>query len=140
MNSSSAFTGPGMDAPVRKWQVWVGRIATALPILMFLFSAFMKLSGNPQVMDQFVNRFGFPANTLVPIGILELLCALIYAIPRTSVLGAVLLTGYLGGAVVTHLRIGDPAFFSPFLVGLVVWLGIYMRERRLHAILPVRKS
>lgn len=140
MTSSSVSFQPGTHAPVRKWQVWVGRIATALPILLFLFSASMKFSASPEVIDLFVNKFGFPVSTLLPIGILELLCALIYAIPKTSVLGAVLLTGYLGGAIVTHLRVGDPAFISPLLIVMVVWLGIYMREDRLRAILPIRKS
>jgi len=74
----------------------------------------------------------------VALGILELACTIIYAIPRTAVLGAILLTGYLGGAILTHLRIGDP-FWNPIIPGVLVWLGLYLRDPRLRALAPLRK-
>jgi hypothetical protein len=71
--------------------------------------------------------------------VLELACVALYAIPQTAVLGAVLLTGYLGGAVATHVRVGDPGFVAPLLLGLSAWAGIFLREERLRAVLPIRK-
>lgn len=73
------------------------------------------------------------------IGLLELACAVFYAIPRTAVLGAVLLTGYLGGAIATHVRIGDPASVGPLILALIAWGGLYLREQRLRALLPIRR-
>ena len=69
--------------------------------------------------------------------LVELACAIIYAIPRTAVLGAILMTGYLGGATATHLRVGEP-FYLPIVVGIVVWIGLYLRDERLHALVPLR--
>jgi hypothetical protein len=97
----------------------------------------MKLNPPAEVLEQFVTKGGFPANTLTPIGILEVVCTLLYAFPRTAVLGAILLTGYLGGATVVHVRGGEP-FIAPVLIGCIVWLGIYLREPRLHALTPWR--
>jgi hypothetical protein len=123
----------------KKSTLWVGRVLSTLPVLLFGFSAVMKLAHAPEVVETFVGKFGFPEGTLKPIGILEIACTLLYAIPRTAVFGAVLLTAYLGGAVVTHLRVGDP-FYAPILVGVMVWLGLYLREPRLHALAPLRKD
>jgi hypothetical protein len=104
-----------------------------------LFSASMKFAGNPQMVDEFVNRFGYPASAAPILGAVELACVVLYAVPRTAVLGAILLTGYLGGAVATHVRIGDPSFLIPFGLGVVAWGGLYSREERLYALLPLRK-
>lgn len=117
---------------------WSGRILTGIPVLLMLFSASMKFTGNPQMMDELVNRFGYPANVAPVLGAVELACVVLYAVPRTAVLGAILLTGYLGGAIATHVRIGDPAFLIPLGVGVVAWAGLYCREARLHALLPLR--
>lgn len=116
---------------------WGGLAFTVLPCLALSASAYFKLTAPPEFIDQFVTKGGFPANTVTPIGILEVLCTLLYAFPRTAVLGAVLLTGYLGGATVVHVRGGD-AFIAPVLLGCLVWLGIYLREPRLHSLLPFR--
>lgn len=116
---------------------WGGLAFTVLPCLSLAASAYFKLTAPPEFIDMFVTKGGFPANTVMPIGILEVICTLLYAFPRTSVLGAVLLTGYLGGATVMHVRGGD-AFIAPILLGCFVWLGIYLREPRLHAVLPIR--
>jgi DoxX-like family len=102
-------------------------------------SAVMKFVRPPQVTNEFVGRFGYPESTLPVIGLLELACAVLYALPRTAVLGAVLLTGYLGGAIATHVRIGDPAFVGALLLPLFAWGGLYLREQRLRALLPIRR-
>jgi len=119
--------------------LWIGWILSAAPILLMSFGAAMAFVGNPQMQDEFVNRFGYSASFAPVLGFLEFGCAILYAIPRTAVLGAVVLTGYLGGAVATHVRIGDPAFVIPLVLGVVVWGGIYLREPRLRALLPFRK-
>lgn len=126
-------------APISKKRLWAGRIVSALPVLMLLFSAVMKLLKPAGVLDEFT-RLGYPRNLAFGIGILELACTVVYIIPRTSVLGAILLTGYLGGAVATHVRIGDPLFnaFIPALLGGLAWGGLYLRDERLRALLPLR--
>jgi hypothetical protein len=113
-------------------------VASALPVLGLLMSAGMKLSHNPEMVKNFVEKFGFPEGTMSPLGVVELTCAILYAVPQTSVLGAVLLTGYLGGAVATHVRVGE-AFGPPVLLGVLVWLGLFLRDERLRALLPLRK-
>jgi sorbitol-specific phosphotransferase system component IIC len=118
--------------------VWVGRGITVLVALLFVFSAVMKLVGGAEVKEG-IKHLGLPESMLTPLSILELACAVVYLIPPTAVLGAVLLTGYLGGAICTHWRVGDP-FFTQILLGLFVWLGIYLREERLKALLPLRRS
>jgi hypothetical protein len=106
---------------------------------MMVLSAVMKLLRPPQVVEAFVKQFGYSDSSLVPIGVLELACAVVYLIPRTAVLGAVLVTTFLGGAVATHVRIGDPSFIGPTVLGILAWLGLYLREPRLHELLPLRK-
>jgi hypothetical protein len=120
------------------WKVWTGRVLTTLPVLMFAMSAAMKLSHAPQIVDSFVNHFGFHEGALLGIGLLEIACVVVYLVPRTAVLGAVLLTGYLGGAVVTHLRVGEP-FVVPLLLGVMLWGGVWLREPRLQALVPLRR-
>ena len=90
------------------------------------------------VVQGFTQQFGFPGSLITPIGIIELTCTILYLIPRTSVLGAILLTGYLGGATVTHLRVSDRAFVAPVIVGIFVWGGLFFREPRLRALIPIR--
>ena len=119
--------------------VWTGRGLSALPIAMFLFSAALKLSGAPQVAQMFVVSLGYPAALLPRLAALEIACVVLYAVPRTSVLGAVLLAGYAGGAMASHVRIGE-SFVVPALLGLLVWAGLYLRDERLRALLPFRTS
>jgi len=118
--------------------VWTGRVISILASLVFIMSGFMKLKGGPQVTEG-MGHLGLAESMLVPLAILELTCVAVYLIPATSVLGAVLLTGYMGGAICTHWRAGD-VFVGPIVIGLVVWLGLYLRERRLWALLPLRKG
>ena len=124
-------------APVSRKMIWTGRIISTLPVLALLFSATMKLMKPPDIVDGF-KHFGYPEELIRVLGIVELSCAVIYIIPRTSVLGAILMTGYLGGAVATHARVEDPHFIMPFLAGVLVWLGLLLREPRLRALLPLR--
>lgn len=90
-------------------------------------------------MIEQMTRIGLPESILMTVAILEILCVVTYLIPATAVLGAVLFTGYLGGAILTHLRVGEPVYLHIFLGGLI-WLGIYLREQRLHSILPIRRN
>jgi len=123
-------------APVSKKMLWAGRIVSAPPVLMLLFSAVMKFTNAPALAEGFAH-LGYDTRLALGLGILELTCTLIYVVPRTSVLGAILLTGYLGGATATHLRVGDP-FYLPVILGVFVWGGLFLREGRLRALIPLR--
>jgi hypothetical protein len=118
--------------------VWTGRVITVLVSLLFLFSAAMKFVGGAEVKEG-MTHLGLPESMVIPLGILEAACTVVYLIPATSVLGAILLAGYIGGAICTHWRVGDP-FLPQVAIGLVIWLGIYLREPRLKALIPIRKS
>lgn len=120
--------------------VWTGRVLTILSVLFMLFDAFGKFAKPPQVTEAFV-RLGLPLSTSISIGVLLLVSTLLYAIPRSAVLGAVLLTGYLGGAVAIQLRAGSPAFETtfPVLFGIIIWAGIYLRDCGLRRVFPVRR-
>ena len=135
---SATASGSSIDvASPEKRELWTGRVFTALAALMLFFSASMKLSHAPQVVEMFTGKFGFEESALIPIGILEIVTVL-YLIPRTAVLGAILIAAYLGGAVVTHLRVGDP-FVMPALLGVLAWGGLFLRDTRLRALLPLRR-
>jgi hypothetical protein len=134
-----ATTGPGSATRTGTAAVWAARILTAIPIFMLTMSGVMKLAQPPQVIDEFVGRLGYPRATVPLIGLLELACVIVYAIPRTAVLGAVLITGYIGGAIATHVRVSDPAFIAPLFIALLAWAGLYLREPRLRPLLPLRK-
>jgi hypothetical protein len=123
-----------------KWTTIGGYALAAPPVLMLLLSGAMKVAGVEAVVKDFGGRFGFPGGTLLPIGLLELGCTIVYLVPRTAVLGAVLLTGYLGGAVVTHVRVGEaPVGLAPALFGALLWGSLYLRDPRLRALLPLRR-
>ena len=115
----------------------VGWILSVVPALMLLLGAAMMLSHNEKAMEDFHKR-GFPDQSATYIGITAAACAVLYLLPPTAVLGAILVTGYLGGAVVTHV-LGHESFVAPILVGVVVWLGLYLRDPRLRALVPVRR-
>jgi hypothetical protein len=128
---------PGSSVAPSKGALWTGRVLTILTVLFLLFDAFGKFAKPVPVTDAFT-RLGLPIATSVTIGVLLTVCTILYAIPRTAVLGAVLLTGYLGGAVAIHLRAGSPLFETvfPVLFGVLAWLGIYLRCRALRLVLP----
>ena len=122
---------------VSKKMLWAGYIISALPVLMLIVSGAMKLVKSAPVVEGFV-RFGYPVSLALGIGLVELACVAIYMIPKTSVFGAILLTGYLGGATATHLRIGDPSFVMPFVLGVMVWGGLFFRDPCVRALIPLR--
>lgn len=110
---------------------------SGLPVLLLLFSGVLKLIKPAPVMQGFAH-FGYPESLILVIGMLELVCTTVYVIPRTSVLGAILLTGYLGGVTATNVRVGNPLFFVPAILGVLVWGGLFLRDDRLPSLLPLR--
>jgi len=118
-------------------RLWAGRIVGGLVVLFLLFDTMMKLLRLPQAMEGTV-QLGYPENSVLVIGIIQLACLVLYLIPRTSILGAILLTGYLGGAVATHVRIESPLFthrLFPIDVGLFIWGALVLRNDRLRTLL-----
>jgi hypothetical protein len=117
--------------------VLAGRILSGLVVLPFIPSGLFKFMGSPDVIKGFAD-LGLPLSMRLPLGILETLCVVIYCIPRTATFGAILMTGYIGGAMLTHLRVGQ-AVWMHIVLGIVVWLGLWLRDARLREILPLRK-
>ena len=117
---------------------WIGLILSGAVIVFLLLDAVMKLIPL-EVVTETSAQLGLPAYLSQPLGIITLVCTLLYAIPRTSVLGAILLTAYMGGAIATHVRVGSPLFshilFGVYL-GLMIWGGLYLRDERLRALIP----
>ncbi len=118
--------------------IWTGYVISTLPVLMLAMSATMKFL-QPKEMVEGMAQMGWPMSLALPLGIVETVCTLCYIIPQTAVLGAILLTGYLGGAIATHVRVEDGNFFMPLLIGVALWLGLFLRDPRLRALLPWRK-
>lgn len=124
---------------VSKGKKWTGVVITAIVSLMLLMGIIMGLTNNPQAVEGFTH-YGYPAGALKWVVLAELLCLVLYIIPRTAVFGAILLTGYLGGAVATHVRAAElDKFWIPVLFAAVAWLGIWIREPRLQALTPIRQ-
>jgi hypothetical protein len=127
------------EETVGRKALWAGRVVSAIPVLMMALSGVFKLGGGPQMAKDWA-ALGYPPSALLPVGVAEIACALLYAVPRTSVLGAVLVTGYLGGAVATHVRVLQAVFPAPAILGALAWLGLYLRDPRLRALLPLRQD
>jgi len=123
--------------PASSAVLWIGRAISALACLPFLPSALFKITQNSQVVEGFT-KMGWPLNTAVPLGVIELASVVLYAIPQTAVLGAILLTGYLGGAISVHVHHGE-GFVVPAILGVLVWLGLFLRDARLRDLMPLRK-
>jgi hypothetical protein len=124
----------------KPWMLWTGRVLSAIPVLLMVLSGVMKLSHTANVVQGF-SQFGIPEQLITPIGVIELACVAIYLVPQTAVLGAVLIDGYLGGAIITHLRAGQGAVaLAPFLLGVSAVAGLWLREPRLRELLPARRS
>jgi hypothetical protein len=121
---------------VSKKKLWIGGILSAIPILLLIFSGVMKLVMPPSVALGFAH-FGLPLHIAAGLGIVEISCAVVYAIPRVAVLGAILMTGYLGGAAATNVRVGD-SFVVPVLLGVLVWGGLFLRDWRIRALIPLK--
>ena len=128
-----------IEARVGTKTLWAGRVISALPVALLAFSAVLKFLKPPSVLQGFVGHYGYNANLLFTLGALELGCAIVYAIPRTAVLGAILMTGYLGGATASNVRVGDPSWIMTVLLGVLAWLGLFLRDQRLRALLPTRR-
>jgi hypothetical protein len=121
---------------------WAGYVISGLPALFLLVDALGKFVKPAPVVEGTL-ALGYPENVILPLGIILLISTLLYLIPQTSVLGAILLTGYLGGAVATHVRIGNPLLthtLFPVYLGVLIWLGLYLRDVRLRALVPLRRS
>ena len=124
---------------VPKWKLWTGRVISAIAILFLTFDSVAKLMKIAPVKLA-CQELGYPESLIVPIGALLFICTVVYLIPRTSVLGAVLLTGYLGGAVASQVRVGNPLFSQalfPIYFGALIWVGLYLRDARLRVFNPL---
>jgi hypothetical protein len=124
-----------------KTALWIGWILSGLTILFMLFDAGGKLALESHVVEA-STKIGYPLAAIRPIGVIALLCTILYAVPRTAILGAVLLTGFYGGTVASKLRIEDPLFSSVLFgvyFGLIAWGGLYLRDGRLRALFPFRR-
>ena len=127
------------QTPVSKTNLWIGRIVSGLPALFLLVDGAMKLV-KPAVVVEATTKLGYSESLIIPIGIVLIICTILYLIPTTSVLGAILLTGYLGGAVATHVRAAEGVFpiVFPIIFGALLWLGLYLNDPRLRALIPLR--
>jgi hypothetical protein len=128
-------------AHASKSSVLAGYIVSALPVLFLLFDVSLKFIKPPFVVEANA-QLGYLESSILVIGIILLVCVILYVIPQTSVLGAILLTGYLGGAVATHVRVENPLFshtLFPVYVGILIWGGLFLRDARLRALIPLRK-
>jgi hypothetical protein len=123
-------------ARAMKARRWIGRVMTGLPLLFLTFDGIMKLARPPVVVAGTV-QLGYAPSVIIPLGIVLTICVALYAVPRTAILGAVLLTGYLGGAIASHVRVGDPLFshvLFPIYVAVLLWGGLYLRDGRLRGV------
>lgn len=125
-----------INSPPGKAALWIGRILSGLVSAFLTMSAAMKLSGAPELAAAF-GHLGISSDMAGALAVLELACVLLYALPQTAVLGAVLLTGYLGGATLAHVRVGDP-FITVVIIGVVAWGALYLRDPRVRRLLPLR--
>ena len=125
-------------AAVSNKTLWVGRILTGIPAALVLFGAILKIIKAQSVITGMAQH-GIGENLIVMIGVVELACSVIYLIPRTAVLGAILMTALFGGATFTNMRVGDPTYVLTILLGVMVWAGLYMRDSRFRELLPFRR-
>lgn len=135
----SSVAVPVREAIQKNWMVWAGRALSLFPVGIVLMSATWKLTRNPWYVGEF-DRIGWPDSILPGLAVLQLTAIVLFLIPRTAVLGAILLSGYLGGAIATYVRIGEfyPASL-PLTTSLVAWLGLWLRDERLRSMLPLRR-
>jgi len=131
-----------MESTASKGKLWSARIMQGIAVVFLLWDTGIKLARESHAVEGTI-QLGYPDSSVVTIGIIELTCLILYLIPRTSIFGAILMTGYLGGAVATHLRLGNPLFshilFSVY-VAILLWGGVYLRDERLRALIPLRKN
>ena len=141
--STIADTTSAVRAPVGRAALWLGRLLSGFVILFMVFDGAIKLVPWP-VVTETMDRMGYGSSETLArsLGIVTIVCTLLYSVPPTSILGAILLTGYLGGAMASHVRIGSPLFthtlFGLYL-GLMVWGGLWLRDRNLRELIPFRR-
>jgi hypothetical protein len=138
-----AMTTIAETAPVSKPALWMGRLLSGLVIIFLLFDGAIKLVPWP-IVTETMDRIGYGSSETLArsLGVITIVCTVLYSVPPTSILGAILLTGYLGGAMASHLRIGSPLFTHTLFGvyrGLMVWGGLWLRDRNLRALLPFRR-
>ena len=128
------------EKSMQRWMLWAGWVLSLWPAVVVVASATWKLTRSPFYVAEF-GRIGWPASALTGLALLQLCCLALYLMPPTAVLGAVLLTGYLGGAIASYVRIGDPSpVLVPLSTSVIAWAGIYLRDERLRALLPFRRA
>jgi hypothetical protein len=136
-----ATQSDAQSIPRSKRRLWTGRIMSALPALFLFVDGVGKLVKPAPVVEGTI-QLGYPESVLLGLGIVLLTCTVLYVIPRTAVFGAILLTGYLGGAIATHVRVGSPLFshiLFPVYLAVLLWGGLYLRDERLRALIPLRR-
>lgn len=135
----SAIEVPALEKGGKRWMLWISWVVSLWPAFVIVTSATWKLTRNPAYVAEF-GRIGWPESALTGLALIQLSCLVLYLIPPTAILGAVLLTGYLGGAIAAYVRLGEPyPVLVPLSTSLIAWAGIYLRDERLRALLPVRR-
>jgi hypothetical protein len=137
----ASVSAPVAAAPSRK-ALWTGRVLSGLGVAFLAFDAVLKLSRVPEALEG-TTQLGWPPDVVFPLGVLQIALLLLYVVPRTSAIGALLWTGYLGGAIATHVRIDNPLFthvLFPVYVAALLWLGLWLRDPGLRAVLPLRSA
>jgi hypothetical protein len=120
--------------PIPKWQIATGWVLSGILAVLFLPSAFFKIAQPAGFLEGWTKSY--PAGAARPLGIIELTMFLLYLIPKTRYLGGLIMLAYLGGAVATHLHLKDGMFFVPIIVGVIAWVGLFLRDRKLRALIP----
>lgn len=120
---------------IPRWQIVIGWVFSGILTLVFLPSAYFKIAQPAGFLEEWSKTY--PARVALPIGIVELLLFVLYLVPKTRYLGGLLMLAYLGGAVATHVHADDGMFFVPILIGMIAWLGLYLRDRKLRALIPI---
>jgi hypothetical protein len=138
MTTDAPMTTHSPTDATPKAMLWTGRIISAIPVLMMGGIGAVMFFASPEKAVEGMTKYGYPAGVAKPLLIVQIVSVVLYAIPQTAVLGAILLTGYLGGAVATHVRAAEP-FWFPIVFGVLVWLGLFLRDSRMRTLLPLRR-
>lgn len=126
---------------VPRWSLWTNRFLSFIPVAILLSSAWVRATHHSNAVAEIVVAYAYPESAIVPIIVAECVLVVLYLIPRTSILAAIVMTGYLGGAVAAHLRIADMArAVIPLAVGIFAWGGLYLRDPRIRQLVPFRRS
>ena len=135
VNETTTTIQPARPSKGARWAGWI--ISAIIILWMGVLGTVFALT-NRAMVEESMATYGYPTSIVIPLQVVAVASVILYAIPHTAMLGAILLTGYLGGAVATHVRVGEPWFF-PAVVGVLVWLGLYLRDLRVRALVPLRK-